>query len=213
MANAPLLGQDGGSDKVDLPDGASDLFFFEGLDRFLQPGGDLPVGLLCRSLRVKIALAAAANHLAGAAYLIAPRSGRSDRFLNIVHPMTGKVFGYLAAKNFRQLLVVALAKLAEGARCGDDDEIGNLAIQHPLVEQTGDSTGEAVFRGLAFIGICRTALMACTRPLVDVFDIRLGHGRQRWAGLVTGIAEQIKFFAVGDSHDCSLGDQHEFSRV
>jgi len=64
MANAPLVGQDGGSDKDDLPDAASDLFFFEGLDRFLQPGGDLPVGLFCRSLRVKIALAQEGNHRA-----------------------------------------------------------------------------------------------------------------------------------------------------
>jgi hypothetical protein len=32
MANAPLTGQDGGSDKDDLPDGASDLFLILGLD-------------------------------------------------------------------------------------------------------------------------------------------------------------------------------------
>ena len=35
MANAPLVGQDGGSYGVDLPDGASDLFLREGLDRLL----------------------------------------------------------------------------------------------------------------------------------------------------------------------------------
>ena len=34
MANAPLVGQDGGSPTSDLPDGASDLFLREGLDRF-----------------------------------------------------------------------------------------------------------------------------------------------------------------------------------
>jgi hypothetical protein len=32
MAYAPLVGQDGGSYGVDLPDGASDLFLREGLD-------------------------------------------------------------------------------------------------------------------------------------------------------------------------------------
>ena len=35
MAYAPLVGQDGGSPKSDLPDVASDLFLREGLDRFL----------------------------------------------------------------------------------------------------------------------------------------------------------------------------------
>ena len=48
MANAPLVGQDGGSYKDDLPDVATEIFFFEGLDRFLQPQGDLPVVLICR---------------------------------------------------------------------------------------------------------------------------------------------------------------------
>jgi hypothetical protein len=43
-----LAGQDGGSHKVDLPDAATGIFLTEGLDRFSQPGGDLPVGLLCR---------------------------------------------------------------------------------------------------------------------------------------------------------------------
>jgi hypothetical protein len=33
MAYAPLVGQDGGSYGFDLPDGASDLFLREGLDR------------------------------------------------------------------------------------------------------------------------------------------------------------------------------------
>jgi hypothetical protein len=47
----------------------------------------------------------------------------SDRFLNIMHRMTGKVLGDLAAKNFQELLVVALAKFAKGARSGDNDEI------------------------------------------------------------------------------------------
>ena len=62
--------------------------------------------------------------------------GRGDRFLDIVHRMTSKVLGDLAAKNFRQLLVVALAKFAEGARGGDDDdEIRNLAIEHPLLSK------------------------------------------------------------------------------
>ena len=32
MANAPLAGQDGGSHSSDLPDGASGMFFREGLD-------------------------------------------------------------------------------------------------------------------------------------------------------------------------------------
>jgi hypothetical protein len=32
MAYAPLVGQDGGSPTSDLPDGASDLFLFLGLD-------------------------------------------------------------------------------------------------------------------------------------------------------------------------------------
>jgi hypothetical protein len=32
MADAPLVGQDGGSLKSDLPDGASDLFLLPGLD-------------------------------------------------------------------------------------------------------------------------------------------------------------------------------------
>ena len=32
MAYAPLVGQDGGSPTADLPDGASDLFLFLGLD-------------------------------------------------------------------------------------------------------------------------------------------------------------------------------------
>jgi hypothetical protein len=49
--------------------------------------------------------------------------GRRDRFLDIVRGMTGKVLGNLAAKNFRQLFVVALAKLAEGAGGSDNDEI------------------------------------------------------------------------------------------
>jgi hypothetical protein len=35
MAYAPLVGQDGGSCAVDLPDGASDLFLREGMDRLL----------------------------------------------------------------------------------------------------------------------------------------------------------------------------------
>src|SRR5437879_2734614 len=33
MANAPLVGQDGGSRKSDLPDENSEIFFREGLDR------------------------------------------------------------------------------------------------------------------------------------------------------------------------------------
>jgi hypothetical protein len=35
MAYAPLVGQDGGSCAFDLPDGASGIFFREGLDRLL----------------------------------------------------------------------------------------------------------------------------------------------------------------------------------
>ena len=57
MADAPLVGQDGGSHKDDLPDGATGIFFREGQDRFLQQAGDLPVGLICRSCCTKIALA------------------------------------------------------------------------------------------------------------------------------------------------------------
>ncbi len=79
--------------------------------------------------------------------------GHGYRFLNIVSRMTGKVLGDLAPKNFRQLLVIALAKLAEGARGGDDNEIRDFTIQDTFVEQTGYTAGEAVFRGLAFIGI------------------------------------------------------------
>jgi hypothetical protein len=120
--------------------------------------------------------------------------------------MTGKVLRYLAAKNFGQLFVVTLTKLAEGSRGSDDDEIGYLAIKHTLVEQTGNPSGEAIFRGLAFIGIGRTALMACSLPLIHVFDIRLRHCRQCGAGLITSIAKQIKLFAVSDGHDCTLGD-------
>ena len=32
MANAPLVGQDGGSCAFDLPDGGSEMFFVDGLD-------------------------------------------------------------------------------------------------------------------------------------------------------------------------------------
>jgi hypothetical protein len=126
------------------------------------------------------------------------RLGRSDRFLNILHRMTGKILGDLAAKNVRQLLVVALAKVAESARGGDDDEIRNLAIEHPFVEQTDIPPGETVFRGLAFIriGSRRTPFLR--------FRIRFRR-RQRGAGLITGIAKQIELFSVGDGHDCSLG--------
>jgi hypothetical protein len=122
------------------------------------------------------------------------RLGRSDRFLNILHRMTGKILGDLAAKNVRQLLVVALAKVAESARGGDDDEIR----EHPFVEQTDIPPGETVFRGLAFIriGSRRTPFLR--------FRIRFRR-RQRGAGLITGIAKQIELFSVGDGHDCSLG--------
>jgi hypothetical protein len=44
MANAPLAGQDGGSPKSDLPDGASGIFFCEGLDPY--PGVICPSGSL-----------------------------------------------------------------------------------------------------------------------------------------------------------------------
>jgi hypothetical protein len=36
LANAPLLGQDGGSCRSDLPDGLSEIFFQTGLDRANQ---------------------------------------------------------------------------------------------------------------------------------------------------------------------------------
>jgi hypothetical protein len=78
----------------------------------------------------------------------------------------------------------------------------NLAIQHSFVEQTSDSAGDAVFRGLAFV------LMARAGPRVFVFDIRFSHRRQRWAGLITGIAKQIEVFSIGDGHDCSLWQHH-----
>jgi hypothetical protein len=84
--------------------------------------------------------------------------GRSDRFLNIVQRVSGEILRDFSAKPFRQLLVVALAKLTGGARGRDNDKIRNFAIQHPLVEQIGDS-GEAVFRGLPIIRIGQTALM------------------------------------------------------
>jgi hypothetical protein len=35
MADAPLVGQDGGSCAFDLPDGATGIFLSEGLDRLL----------------------------------------------------------------------------------------------------------------------------------------------------------------------------------
>jgi hypothetical protein len=41
VRNAPLLGQDGGSRRSDLPDGESEIFFREGLDTICA---DLPVG-------------------------------------------------------------------------------------------------------------------------------------------------------------------------
>ena len=85
--------------------------------------------------------------------------------------------------------MVTLAKLAEGTWGCDNDEINNFAIQDPLVEQIDDSTCETVFRGLAIIGIGRTALMACAGPFVYALDIRLGHHRQRRVGLVAAIAE------------------------
>jgi hypothetical protein len=44
MADAPLVGQDGGSYGFDLPDGASDLFLREGLDPY--PGVICPSGSL-----------------------------------------------------------------------------------------------------------------------------------------------------------------------
>ena len=46
MAYAPLVGQDGESCAVDLPDEGSGIFFREGLDRGLS---DLPVVLICRT--------------------------------------------------------------------------------------------------------------------------------------------------------------------
>ena len=55
--------------------------------------------------------------------------------------------------------------------------------------------------------------MAGAGSLIDVFDIRFRHRRQRRADLIPRIAEQIEFFSVGDSHDRSLGQQHESSRV
>jgi hypothetical protein len=92
--------------------------------------------------------------------------GRRDRFLDIVQAVTREILRDFAAKHFRQPFVVAFAKLSEGARGSDNDEIRNLAIQHPLVEQIGDTAGETVFRGLAVIRIARTALMACAGPFV-----------------------------------------------
>lgn len=50
---------------------------------------------------------------------------RSDGFLNIMQSVTGEILGDLATKHFRQLFVVTLAKLAEGARSCDNDEIRN----------------------------------------------------------------------------------------
>ena len=46
MAYAPLVGQDGGSYGFDLPDGASDLFLREGLDRLsvICPSGYFVAG-------------------------------------------------------------------------------------------------------------------------------------------------------------------------
>ena len=43
-ADAPLVGQDGGSPTFDLPDVPIGIFLREGLDRFW---GDLPVGWIC----------------------------------------------------------------------------------------------------------------------------------------------------------------------
>ena len=102
--------------------------------------------------------------------------------------------------------MVVLAEFAQGAGGGDDDEIRNLATQPPLVEQIDDSTGEAVFRGLTFIRIARTALMARFRYPVRASQSALGC-------LVAGGAKQIELFAVGDDHDRSFREQHEISRV
>jgi hypothetical protein len=54
MAYAPLVGQDGGSPKSDLPDGSTGIFLSEGLDRFLPicPSGQFVApGVSASSLR------------------------------------------------------------------------------------------------------------------------------------------------------------------
>ena len=119
--------------------------------------------------------------------------------------MTSEILGDFTAEHVRQLLVVALAKLAEGPRRGDDDEIGNLAVEHPFVEHVCNSASEAVFRGLVIIGIGGTVLMARARPLVDTINIHFRHRRQRGIGFITGIAEETELLAVRDSHGRSLG--------
>ena len=57
----------------------------------------------------------------------------------------------------------------------------------------------------------RLQIMLSPDELTLLDDFRFKHRRQRRAGLITGIAKQIELFAIGDSHDCSLGDQHDNS--
>ena len=61
MANAPLVGQDGGSRKVFLPDGGSGIFLREGLDRVLVICSSCQfvaglVGCVVRQIRLRHAL-------------------------------------------------------------------------------------------------------------------------------------------------------------
>ncbi len=124
---------------------------------------------------------------------------------NVVQRVTGEILRDFTAKHVRQLLVVALAQLAEGARGGDDDEIGNLAIQHALVEHIGDSAGKTVFRGLAFVRIGGTALIACADPLLTLSISGSGIAVSAGLASIASMQEQIELLAVGHSHGCSLG--------
>jgi hypothetical protein len=61
MAYAPLVGQDGGSDRVDLPDGSIEMFLRAGLDSFSGMRADLPVGLICRTAQADFVIASGAT--------------------------------------------------------------------------------------------------------------------------------------------------------
>jgi hypothetical protein len=122
--------------------------------------------------------------------------------------VAGEVLGDLADERGRELLVVMLAQLAERPRCRDDDEVGDLPVQHLLVQQGGDPGGEAVLLELAAVVVGGAAVVPPARSLVVARDVGRGQRRQFRVGLVAGVAEQVELLAVRDGDRRSLGQLH-----
>lgn len=130
-----------------------------------------------------------------------------QRFENFSGASAYQLFVQFADQHGFERFVVAAAQLAQRAWRANHDEMLDFMCCDLLVEPSRHSGGMTVFLKLVtWIG--GTGLMPA--PGILVVSVELGriHRREFRCGLIAGIAKEFELFAVNDSDDSPVRQQH-----